>query len=344
MPQSVLRWIRLVLLGLAGLVLVALLMLLDEVVQLLVIGALMAYVLDPLVRRLEARGTTRTTASAIIFFALLILVGGFILALLPAVARQVAAIRATDVQHMVEAVQEVEEFLERQLASLGVAELGMVENVQDFVAERAPAVLGYVPGVLSTALNVLLVPVVAFFLLRDGRSLKKGFVSLVPNRFFEFTLNVLHKVDVQLGNYLRGLILGSAVVAVLSIFALWLLDVPYYVLIGVFAGFANLIPYVGPVAGGLIALLVSLFSTGTLAKAFAIIVAFAAIQVVDNAVVQPLVLAKNVKLHPLLILFALVIGGQFFGILGLFLAVPLTAVVKVMGQETLSNLRRYHLT
>lgn len=79
--------------------------------------------------------------------------------------------------------------------------------------------------------------------------MKKAFIHFIPNRYFEMTLNVLHKIDQQLGWYLRGQFTEALVVGVLSVIALWLLDVQYFTIIGIFAGLANLIPYIGPVAG-----------------------------------------------------------------------------------------------
>ena len=147
----------------------------------------------------------------------------------------------------------------------------------------------------------------------------------------------------QLGNYLRGQLIASSVVALLSIAALWLLKVDYFVLIGLFAGLMNMIPYLGPATGATVAALVSVVTTGNFDTVLPIIVAFVIIQAVDNVGVSPLVLARNIKLHPLLILLTLILAGKFFGFLGLLLAVPVTAVFKVLVQETVANLRSYRL-
>lgn len=310
------------------------------VVQLLVVALLLAYVLGPLVRALEAYGLGRTAATTVVFAGGLVLVGGLVVWLVPAIVGQVQAIQALDVPAIEAAV---EAFLRERLGWLGLRDVRLSERVQQYVAEHAADVLGFVPGLLAALTSLLVVPFLLFFLLKDGKRLKRGFINAVPNRYFEFALSVLHKVDVQLGNYLRGLIVGSTIVALLSIGALWVLGVEYYVLIGLFAGLANLVPYVGPVAGAALAVLVSAVTTGSLGKAVSIVVAFSLIQVVDNAVFQPLVLAKNVQLHPISILVVLFIGGQVFGLLGLLLAVPVAAVVKVFALETVAALRRYHL-
>lgn len=344
MGRKHISWIRL----LAGLVVgsgvLFFLVSIGDVVQLVVVGALLAYLLDPVVHRMESQGMSRTLATSVVFVLLLLALGGFLIYLFPVIAGEVHAIQAgLSVERIQALVYDVEQLLLRNMAFLGLEEIDLVDTAQQYVVDHVSDLVDYVPDVVSILGNLVVVPFIMFFLLKDGRALKKGFVNLMPNRYFELTLNVLHKMDVQLGNYLRGQVLDAIIVGVLSTVALWLLRVDYYLLIGAFSGLANLIPYVGPVVGSILAVAVSFFSGGTAADALAIVAVFAGIQAIDNAVINPLVVARNVKLHPLLILLAVIIGGQFFGVLGLLLAVPVTAVAKVILTETLENLRRYRL-
>jgi len=154
---------------------------------------------------------------------------------------------------------------------------------------------------------------------------------------------ILHKTDQQLGGYLRGQFFDALIIGVLSIIALWILDVKYFMLIGIFAGLANMIPYVGPLVGGTAAVLVVLMDGGGGLEVLLVFAAFAAIQLTDNVLVQPLVVAKSVDLHPLIVIFAVIIGGQFFGILGMLLAVPVTGIIKVLISELYLGVRKYNL-
>ncbi len=344
MEQKIPLWIKIVLLAVLGIGLFWVLIWLRGIVTLVVLGALLAYLFDPLVNRLEARGLGRTLATVIVFAGISLAIGAFLVLFFPAVTAQARAIQTGfDMERARVIVEELEVLLETRLAVVGVEDLDLMSSVQQFVVTNVDDVLNYVPGVLSLLTQLVIIPFIMFFLLKDGRRIKKGFINLVPNRYFEFTLNVLHKTDVQLGNYLRGQLFASLVVALLSIGVLWVLKVDYFVLIGLFAGLANMIPYLGPIAGASVAVLVSVITTGSLATVLPIIVAFVIIQTIDNAGVQPLVLARNVELHPLLILLTLILAGKLFGVLGLLLAVPATAVLKVFVQETFANLRRYRL-
>lgn len=344
MEKSVSLWIRITLLVVLGVGVFWVLASMVEVVALVVIAALLAYIFDPLASLLEARGLGRTQATVVVFAGISLVLGGMLFLLFPIVAAEVRAIQTGfDMEGARAAIEDVEGWLEARLAVLGVEDLDILGALQQFIVTNVDDVLNYVPSVVVLIAQLGIFPFIMFFLLKDGRRIRKGFINLVPNRYFEFTLNVLHKTDVQLGNYLRGQLIASSVVALLSIAALWLLEVDYFVLIGLFAGLTNMIPYLGPVTGATVAALISVITTGNFDTVLPIIAAFVVIQAIDNVGVSPLVLARNVKLHPLLILLTLIIAGKFFGFLGLLLAVPVTAVLKVFVQETLTNLRRYHL-
>ena len=182
---------------------------------------------------------------------------------------------------------------------------------------------------VSSAAHVVAVPFIIFFFLKDGRELKKRLISLVPNRYFEFALHLLYRMDLSLGNFLRGQFLDGLIFGILTTTAMWLLGVNYFLFIGAFAGLANLIPYVGPIAGASLAVVVVFVTNGDLAHVAYVLLAFAAIKLLDDSLIQPLTVAKSVKMHPLLVLLVIIVGGHFFGVLGMLLAVPVTGFLKV---------------
>ena len=148
-------------------------------------------------------------------------------------------------------------------------------------------------------------------------------------------------MELQLGNYLRGQFLDAVVVGILSTIALRILGIEYYFVFGAFAGLANLVPYLGPVAGASLTIIVSLFKTGDLAMAAYIALAFTLVKLIDDSLIQPIIVAKSVDMHPLLVLLAVIIGGRFFGILGMLLSVPVVGFLKVAIQEGMANYRKY---
>ncbi|KKL10194.1 hypothetical protein LCGC14_2558280, partial [marine sediment metagenome] len=152
---------------------------------------------------------------------------------------------------------------------------------------------------------------------------------------------LIHKTDRQLGGYIRGQLIDSAIIGTLSGFALWYLDVKYFIIIGIFTGIANLVPFLGPIVGAIPAVIVALIDTGGLSKPAAVVAAFTLVQIIDNAAVKPIVVAKMVSLHPIVVLLAVIIGGKFFGIMGMLVSIPVVGITKVIVQETVTNVRKY---
>jgi predicted PurR-regulated permease PerM len=167
---------------------------------------------------------------------------------------------------------------------------------------------------------------------------------MIPNRYFEFSLNLLHKMDKHLGNYLRGQFLDALLFGLMATLVLWILDVKYPLFIGAFAGAANLIPYLGPLVGATLAAVVTFLYSGDLTRVAYVGIAFMAVKLLDDAVIQPLVLARSVRMHPLAVVSVTIVGGQFFGILGMFLAVPVAGFIKIAVQESMRTLSRFRIS
>ncbi len=317
---------------------------LSNIVTIIIISALLAYILDPIASSLEAKGLSRTTATIIIFvlfFLTIILLGWKIF---PTIFNDLLALQENLNPDTTENfLVQVENFLQKHLTFINVKELNLQSEINGFISSLTKQLIAFAADLVSVISAVVIIPFVTFFLLKDGRHMKKLLISYIPNRYFEMSLNVIHKMDQQLGAYLRGQFIEAFVVGSLAIIALWILGIKYFILIGVFAGLANLIPYVGPVAGAVPAILVAVANGADSTLIIYIVLAFAIIQLVDNVVMQPLVLSKSVNLHPLIIVLAVLIGGNFFGVLGMFLAVPVAGILKVTSSECYHGVRKFNL-
>jgi len=316
------------------------------VVKMIIVAVLLAYIFDPIVTAIELRGLSRT-ASTFLFFAFVVSIVWILASFLfPVVVGQLVALQSgANAEQTAGVILRLQAVIRAKLGFLGFGDLNLAETIDhfgtylssrvvDFIVHEGPTLLIY--GVAT--------PFMVFFLLMDGREIKKGLISIVPNRYFEFALDLLYKMDVQLGNYLRSQFIDAMAFGVLSTIALWLLDVKYFMFIGPFAGLANLIPYVGPIAGALPAVAVSLFVLGDAAKAIQVVIAFVILKLLDDMLIQPVLVAKGVNLHPLLVLLAIIVGGEMFGVLGMLLAVPATGFTKVVLQESIVTLRKYRFT
>jgi putative permease len=317
---------------------------LSTIITIIVISALMAYILDPIASYLEAKGLSRSNATIIIFLLLFATIGLVGWTLLPGLFYELFDLQQTlNLKDTASISQKIQEFIEQNLSFINVENIDIDEKVKNIISFLTDELLSILANLVSVISYIVIIPFVIFFLLKDGRKMKKAFIHIIPNRYFEMVLNVIHKIDQQLGWYLRGQFTEASVVGILSVIALWLLDVQYFIMIGVFAGLANMIPYVGPVAGMVPAIIITIMNGGDPVKILYIVIAFSIVQLIDNIILQPMVLSKSVKLHPLIIVFVVLIGGQFFGVLGMLLAVPVAGIIKVTSSELYLGIRKFNL-
>lgn len=311
-------------------------------VTLLIISALLAYILDPVASYFEYRGLTRTQSTVIIFLFLAILFFSIFYFLIPPLIEELSTIQQSiNSGTATQFIEKVEKFLHQSIPMVEEADLDLKTKLSELISGLSSSLFSILLDMVSVVTTLIIIPFAVFFLLKDGPAMKTQFVSLIPNRYFEMALNLIYKIDLQLGNFLRGQFFDASLVGLMAIFAMWFLDVKYYILVGIFAGLTNMIPYVGPFVGGVTAVFVVLMSGGPGQQVMFVIIAFLIIQLLDNVLIQPLVVSKSVDLHPLIIIFAVIIGGQFFGILGMLLAVPATGILKVFAIQLYSSYQKY---
>jgi predicted PurR-regulated permease PerM len=182
---------------------------------------------------------------------------------------------------------------------------------------------------LSSAGIYLVAPVIALFLLLEGSEFQRRLVALVPNRYFETVLLLLHRVDRQIAGYLRGAATQALIISFLTAAVLWGIGMPSAMLFGFIFGIINVIPIVGPILGASAGLLYALMDPS--APSVPVLVSsYFGIHVVDVAVITPWVVGRTLDLHPLLVIVGLTVGGTLGGILGMLLSIPLLAVAKAI--------------
>jgi putative permease len=335
-------FVKITFFSILAIIAIAFLTAVSSIVKLVIISALLAYVLDPAANLFESRGMTRTSATVAIFIIISGLIGISYHVFLPLLSEEIKSLKdGFHPENTAVMISRIEEVLVSNLSFLGVKDLNLLGRLQNSMARTGDWMFGHVLDAASLITSLILIPFIVFFLMKDGREFQKAFVSIMPNRYFEFTLYLLHKLNTQIGNFLRGQFIDAIIVGIFSVFAMWLVGVKYYFLIGVFAGLANLIPYFGPITGALLAVILSILQTGGFQMALYVIFAFSMIKLLDDAIVQPVIVAKSVHMHPLTVLLAVLAGGKLFGILGMLLSVPVVGFLKVVLHEGIMNYRKY---
>ncbi len=313
-----------------------------SIVAMLLLAFLFAFIISPAVDFLESKGMPRTLAATIVFLLSLGLLALVVYEVSPLIYSQLVALEEMlNLGQLRKSIAELERFLRKNLAFLGVRKLGLSTKIEEWLGAVFDNAISIASGLVGAVIFVVMTLISTFFLLKDGRMLKKAFIEIVPNQFFEMALSIVHKIDWSLGAYLRGIVLDALVIGIITTGAMWLLDIPNFLLIGIVAMVANLVPYLGPPTAALVASIISVLTLNNFAQVPVILIAFTMIRLIDDSVVQPLTISQSVKLHPVTIIFAILIGGHLFGILGMLFAVPVAGVVKVVASELYFGLKRY---
>ncbi|HIE27494.1 TPA: AI-2E family transporter [Candidatus Poribacteria bacterium] len=323
-----------------------------DILSLLVISFLIAYVLSPVVNIFERSGVNRTlvvTGLSIVIVGILILTA---LVITDRITSQLATFK-TDLPEMTETLKvkiaEWESKLKEaipQLESLKLSEKLTIENLQNWVSSRIENTMSVISGISSQIMPIIsmlvIVPFMTFFMLCGGERAKKRFIEIVPNRYFETTLVLISELDRQLGQYLRSRVLETIILSAIGIIGFAVLKVRFYIFLGILAGVANIIPYFGPVLGAIPACIIALVYPpfGEWSVPLVIALTFL-LQFIDNAIIVPIVVGKSVDLGPVTIIIVVLIGSQFFGLFGILVAVPVVAMIKVAVQVIYKEIKGY---
>lgn len=306
----------------------------------LVFAAGLVIILDPIASAVERAGIPRIVGTVFAF----VVFTGFLVAIGFLAVPTIQAQAADFGQRLPVLYDDTIELLQDTGDELGI-DLGPVwtsETISEWIAdsnnqETLQNLLGgfgsgagrLIRGVAETVAVVALAPVLAFYLLLDLPRTKRLVVDLIPQSVRHEFQHVSTRVATAVAAFVRGQLLVALIVGALSSGALLMLDLPFWLIIGMAAGVLNLVPFVGPFVGGLLAVIVALVE-GEPSKAVLAVVLFTAIQQVDNHIITPMVQRTRVLLSPLVIVVALIVGGSVAGLLGVLVAVPLVAVLRIV--------------
>lgn len=304
-----------------------------------------AYLLTPVVDFLERRGLSRLGAVGFLYGIFFVAMIGMAIYLIPTLDRDVRTLRS-ELPHYSYRVQEklilLQGEVEREFPEL--KQLKLTERVAQESSAYLAQLSERLPQLLLDAFTLasifLLIPFFTWYLLLEGAAIKKSLIGLVPNRYFEATLNLIYRINQHLSRYMLALLVDTLCVGLLSGIAYSMIGVRFAIVIGIISGIASAIPYVGPVVGALAALLVIALEESFMSKLLHILLIASAIYMIDHLVIKPILMSKTADLHPLTVLLVLIIGGDIFGFWGLVLGIPMLCVVKIFLQELIGVLRR----
>ncbi len=320
--------------GLAALVVVAILWFLGDVILPFIVGILLAYILNPVVNRLERLGLGRAAATVLMMLAALTLLVAVVLLVVPPLIAQAMRLAETAPDY----AEAFQGWLVTQFPQLETAEAPLRSAMDDLGAwlqERGSALavglLSSAQSLLSVVILLVVVPVVSTYLLIDWHSLVARVDALFPRQHAPTIRRLLGEIDRAVAAFIRGM--GSVCLLMATYYgvALMAVGLQFGLVVGVAAGLLTFIPYVGAVLGGMLAIGLALFQFwGDWFSVFLVAAVFMAGQLVEGYGITPRVVGRSVGLHPVWILLAVAVFGSIFGLPGLLVAVPLAAAIAVL--------------
>jgi predicted PurR-regulated permease PerM len=315
------------------------------------LGALLAYLLKPLVTWAQGFGIRRSVAVAGLFAGAGVIVVGSAILLVPRYRAEVMGLASS----LPSLTATLESGVDRATVEIGTAYPGLKRFlptqkkegwIEKFIEERMGGAADLAGHAGAIVFAVILVPLFAFFLLRDGGRTIGILIDRLHPAHIETSVAVWCEIDRIIGRYLRGLALESLVIGVMATIGLWAIGAPLPLLLGAYTALVNPLPYLGAILAVTTTAIVSLAYGQSLGTLGWILVLYVVIRLFDDVVVVAVTIGRSVHLHPMLVLASILAGENALGLLGMVLAVPLVTVVKESARLLLEhrrNLARPHL-
>lgn len=312
------------------------------------IAMVLSYLLEPLVNKMQRAGFPRVVGITATMTILILLLVWISTTFIPIIAHQTSLLAG---QLTLENIEVITRRVERSiLETLTFLPEGFL---QDNVTRMAEELLdaGRIPELMSGLIGLftnlfyatLVIPLATFFFLKDGHVIRRDLLRMVPNRYFETTLTLIDKIERQLGRYFRSVLVQSSLVGLFAWLFLSMAGLANAPSVGITIGIANTIPYFGPLLGYILSFVISIIETGDFSLVLPCILAVLAVQLMDNALFQPLIFSRSANMHPVAILFIIIIGAQTAGVIGMLVAIPIATVIKITISQVLWSFRNYQV-
>jgi len=307
-----------------------------------VVALMLGWLGDPLVDRLEARGRSRNTAVVMVFALMVLLLVLALLILVPMIERQITTLVAALPQGQVWLMGTAIPWIE---AKTGLELMGWLDpdRLIDWIRSHwqqaggvASTFFGYLSrsgfAMVAWVVNLALLPILAYYFLRDWDKLVERVASVIPRNHIETVSRLAKESDEVLGAFIRGQIAVMIALGVVYAVGLSVVGLKLGLLIGIVAGLISFIPYLGATTGVVMAVLAALVQAqGFDLKLLVLVgVVFTVGQLLESYVLTPRIVGDKIGLHPVAVIFAVMAGGQLFGFLGMLLALPAAAVINVL--------------
>ncbi len=313
-----------------------------------VFGALIAYLGDPLVDFFESKNINRGVGVALVFLLLTTVFVAALLFLIPMLLNQLDAL-IRGIPHFYSwATQELAPWIQERFGLEGAAvphldlSSQLAEHWQSLgkiAAQAGKKLTGSGASILMGVANLALVPVVAFYLMRDWDHIMAKMLGMMPVAWQKNTSLMVTEADEVVGAFLRGQIIVMCALGLIYGTGLWMIGVQMALLLGLVAGLASLVPYMGFIVGITASLVVAYMQFHDWSILLWVVVVFGVGQAIESMLLTPVLVGDRIGLHPVAVIFALLAGGQLAGFVGVVVALPVAAVITVFARHGMAQYR-----
>lgn len=318
---------------------------LGSVITPFIIGGVIAYLLNPLVIMLHKRKMPKWASVVLIYILFILIIAIFMNFLVPIIYSNISDL----ISNIPKYTEQYYNIFSSLKANINYSPLpaevknimisqaqGSVSSLQKLFMSFLENSLGAINSIFSLLISFIIGMIIGFYLLKDLDYFKTKATLLVPRQWRGTVGSAAREINLVVSAFIQGQLLIAAVIGILEITGLSLVGVKYAFILGLIGGIANIIPYFGPFIGAVPAVAIAFLDSPVKAALAAVV--FIAVQQIDNALITPRIMSEKVGLHPLLIIFVVLLGGSLFGVAGLILAVPVTAIIKVIGTKIIEKL------
>ncbi|MEC0241492.1 AI-2E family transporter [Paenibacillus dokdonensis] len=303
----------------------------------LILTGIVYYLVNPIVSLLEKRNIKRVYSIIILYLLIITIITLLIIAVIPVIRFQVLDLIDNFPAYSEQAKLRFEKliggaFFIRFQHTIGYSSTDWTKTVTGYLTSfgnQMVSSLGSVVGAITeTILAIVVVPFILFYLLKDGKKLPHFILNLIPTKLRPQSFEVMEEMNHQISSYIRGQVIVSFCIGVLLYLGYLIIGLKYSLVLAIVAAFTSIVPYLGPVIAITPALIVAFVtSPGMLLK---MIIVWTIVQLIEGKFISPQIMGKSLNIHPITIIFVILTAGNLFGVVGIILAVPGYAVLKVI--------------
>ncbi|MGG3888763.1 AI-2E family transporter [Metabacillus fastidiosus] len=308
----------------------------------LLVAAFITYLLHPVIGKLQKAGLPRTLSILIIYFLFFGLVGyGFYrgIPLLVIQLRDLSESLPQFTSNYELWIESIRDQTNRWPEGIHGRIDQLFIDLELWVSELVEKLINFLRGIFDYLIVLAIIPFLVFYMLKDYDQMKKAAWYLTPRKWRSEAIEFIKDIDQSLGNYIRGQLFVCLIIGTLAWLFFWFFDLKYSLILGILVGLTNIIPYFGPVIGAVPAVIIA--ATMSTKSVIIVVIIIFALQFLEGNILGPLIVGKSLRMHPVILMFALLAGGEIGGVIGLMLAVPILAILKVVTIHML-KLKRQH--